>query len=86
MAINDSLVQYVTFPSRLHSKLQVAGRQVFRLKKFDAISNMHITIIIIIIESDSSRHLHSLVPSHSPSFEENALAFLFLSLRGPPEV
>ena len=89
MAINDSLVQYVTFPSRLHSKLKVAGRQVFRLKKFDAISNMHITIIIIIIyilESDSSRHLHSLVPSHSPSFEENALAFLFLSLRGPPEV
>ena len=39
-----NLVQYVTFPSRLHSKLQVAGRQVFRLKKFAVISNMHITI------------------------------------------
>ena len=41
-----SLVQYITFPSRLHNKLKVAGRQVFRLKKFAVISNMHITITI----------------------------------------
>ena len=30
-------------------------------------SNMHITNIV---ESDSSRHLHSLVPRHSSGFEE----------------
>ena len=41
-----SLVQYVTFPSTLlHSKLQVAGRQFFRLKKFAVI--MHITTTYI---------------------------------------
>ena len=40
-----SLVQYVTFSSRLHSKLQVADRQVFRLKKFAIIINWNITII-----------------------------------------
>ena len=59
---------YVTFPSTLlHSKQQVAGRQVYRLKKFAVISNMHITIIV---ERDSPRHLHSLVPRYSSGFEE----------------